>query len=114
MIQLFGLTIMTNDEYREHCEDKESLTTDNKRLDFCLRKANEDIRRISEEMSAKVAECQVGAWCKGCAHLGYAHNWTNAFPTRYGEYAGESTYYYCKKHLHDICPEFCKGSQSDL
>lgn len=50
-----------------------------------------EIKRLTEMLSAKATDCHVGVWCEDCVHSGKAA-------------AGEVIY--CKKHLHKICPEF--------
>ena len=63
------------------------------------------VRKLSEEISGKTSECNVGPWCQDCQHRKFA---------QIGE--GRKNYwditlysdgvYYCGKHTHDLCPEW--------
>ena len=61
-----------------------------------------------QQISAEVKDCKVGPWCKDCQHIGTDD--ADLLGERLFEYmyikekAGRVTY--CKKHLHEICPEF--------
>jgi hypothetical protein len=67
-----------------------------------------EVKRLAELISAKVTDCKVGPWCEGCQHIGTDD--ADLIGERLFEYiyvkekAGRVTY--CKKHLHEICPEF--------
>ena len=70
-----------------------------------------EVRRLAELISAKVTDCKIGPWCKNCKHIGtdradlvntvLGNSWDFPYVV---EEAGRVTY--CKKHLHEICPEF--------
>lgn len=75
---------------------------------------NNGIKLLMDELNAKVSDCKIGAWCQNCkyhsvARMGSiegiekcANNPWVGWHTKYSEY------YYCSKHLRDICPEFDK------
>lgn len=91
MIKILGLIIMTKNEWDAEEKEKKELIEN---------------ARLSEEISAKTTDCKVGVWCKDCIYRGYYNGWENA--TFWGtEYFNTSIHYYCKKHLYDLCPEFC-------
>ena len=105
MKKIFGLIIMTENEWK--AEENEKKELHNKALSSreCAERADRENARLSEEISAKTADCKVGIWCKDCIYRGYYEEWARA--TFWGnEYFNASTHYYCKKHLYDLCPEF--------
>ncbi len=72
------------------------------------RELEQEVKRLADLVSAEVKDCRVGAWCGDCKYVGrdraevetgsfFEAMWTRGI-------AGEVQY--CKKHLHDICPEF--------
>ncbi len=71
-------------------------------------KLEEEVSRLSELISSKVEDCKVGPWCKGCRHTGQdsskLYAWDCLGESYVKEVAGEVQY--CKKHLHEVCPEF--------
>lgn len=80
--------------------------------DKIRQKLEQEVKRLAEQISAEVKDCKVGPWCKDCQHIGN----DSADLTIYSmwddcehvvERAGRVTY--CKKHLHEICPEFEQG-----
>lgn len=105
MIKIFGLIIMTENEWDAERKEKKELIKDADSSRKCAKKADEENARLSEEISAKTTDCKVGIWCKDCIYQGYYGEWARA--TFWGnEYFNASTHYYCKKHLYDLCPEF--------
>lgn len=71
-------------------------------------KLEEEVKRLADAISDKVEDCKVGFWCKDCKYVGYDHSEIKDYDT-YGdlyirEVAGKVQY--CKKHLHEVCPEF--------
>lgn len=71
--------------------------------------ACKEVKKLANEISAKVGDCSIGPWCNGCEHKMEAvikkksYDCTNMWTS----YSGESVIY-CGKHLHEICPEFEK------
>ena len=68
-----------------------------------------EVQRLSALISAETKDCHIGVWCNDCKHKGFdsapikkpeLFGWVTRGQT------GEVTY--CKKHLHEICPEFEK------
>ena len=105
MIKIFGLIIMTENEWDAEKKEKKELVEDAASARECAERADRENARLSEEISAKTTDCKVGIWCKDCIYRGYYGEWANA--TFWGnEYFNAPTHYYCKKHLYDLCPEF--------
>lgn len=78
---------------------------DDSRLKLELEK---EVKRLAELISAEVKDCKIGPWCKDCQHIGcdistifYEESILSPWVK---ELTGEVQY--CKKHLHEICPEF--------
>lgn len=80
-----------------------------------------EVERLASELIIKSKEetgCAVGPWCKGCIHVAveaasymahivdttYESEFSNTF--RVTDEVGRVMY--CRKHIHDICPEFEK------
>lgn len=107
MIKIFGLIIMSENEWDAEKKEKKELVKDASSSREYAKKADEENARLSEEISAKTTDCKVGIWCKDCIYRGYYNEWANAtFSSWDNEYFNVSTHYYCKKHLYDLCPEF--------
>lgn len=68
-----------------------------------------EVERLAELISSEVKDCKVGPWCNDCQHVGYdsAKVYDSGIFGRYVEACAGSVQY-CKKHLHEICPEFEK------
>ncbi len=70
-----------------------------------------EVKRLADEISAKVEDCHIGPWCDGCEHkmkavmknreIRYNGGWVNTIDE-------EEAVVYCGKHLHEMCPEFEK------
>lgn len=72
-------------------------------------KALEDeVQRLSALITAEVKDCKIGPWCKDCKHCGYDIANTMEFDLfgwhPYVAYSDGKTQY-CKKHIHEMCPE---------
>ena len=107
MIKIFGLIIMTENEWDAEKKEKEELRNKASSSRMCAERADREKARLSEEISAKTTDCKVGIWCKDCIYRGYYEEWAHAAFSSWGtEYFNTSTHYYCKKHLYDLCPEF--------
>lgn len=70
-----------------------------------------EIDRLKDIINAQTEECKVGPWCKECIHRGE----DKAYPGltigdvscgfyRFRPELGHI--FFCKKHLHELCPEF--------
>lgn len=80
-----------------------------------IMKLNDDVKKLTDEINAKVENCMVGPWCVDCKycktarlandeeHKKFAKGETYLF---YGSLY--NYYYYCSKHLRELCPEFDK------
>ncbi len=67
-----------------------------------------EVVRLSEIISAKVEDCKIGPWCKDCKHIGCDRSVLRNMDVFMGSYIKEvaGVVQYCKKHLHETCPEF--------
>lgn len=62
------------------------------------------VRKLSEEISGKTSECNIGPWCQDCQHRKFAQigeGRKNYWGTVYS-----NGVYYCGKHTHDLYPEW--------
>lgn len=75
---------------------------------------NNSIKELTDEINAKVSDCKVGEWCRNCKYRsatiigdisGIKRCTDNPWICLNEKY---SKYYYCSKHLREICPEFDK------
>ena len=112
MIKIFGLIIMTENEWKAEENEKKELRNKASSSRECAERADRENVRLSEEISAKTTDCKVGIWCKDCIYQGYYNGWENAIFWD-NEYFNTSTHYYCKKHLYDLCPEFRHETNSN-
>ena len=68
-----------------------------------------EVKRLAALITEKTEDCNMGPWCYDCKHLGKDRSTTYCFDGFFGfsmvdQTSGEVMY--CKKHLHEICPEF--------
>jgi len=100
-------------QYKKKYNECERLEADNLTYRHQITSLRDEIKRLGELISANVDDCRIGAWCKDCKHHGYE----NAQYKSYSKlYEGQSAcwvsnqidgeVWFCKKHLHEICPEF--------
>lgn len=80
------------------------------RLKDCERmksKLEDEVKRLAELISAQVEDCKIGVWCKDCQHFGTDRSLFEDFGI-HNSYIMEvdGIVKYCKKHLHELCPEF--------
>lgn len=93
-------------------EEYENLKNENSKLKNQLDDEKKDhevtkstVHKLSEEISGKTSECNIGPWCQDCQHRKFARigegriNYWNI--TLYSDGV-----YYCGKHTHDLCPEW--------
>lgn len=68
-----------------------------------------EVKRLARVISNTTKDCKVGPWCKDCAHKGIdsakVFGRGRAGSSEYVKAIGGEVIY-CKKHLHDICPEW--------
>lgn len=66
-----------------------------------------ECQRLADLITAETKDCKMGPWCKECSHRGveYSQVEEDGF---FGSYvvAEGGNVYYCKKHIHEQCPEF--------
>lgn len=78
-----------------------------KRVEKMNNELEKEIGRLAEQISVQTENCKVGVWCKGCIHMG--HDFSQVDHYSYWEYGAKDVcgnVIYCKKHLHELCPEF--------
>lgn len=68
-----------------------------------------EVKRLAELISAEVKDCQIGPWCCDCQHMGRDEAVVMKYDSLLGlrfikAHGGEVQY--CKKRLHEMCPEF--------
>ena len=67
-----------------------------------------ECKRLAALISSETKDCKMGPWCKDCQHRGKDIAQVHEMSIMWGDYvvaeAGEVIY--CKKHLHEICPEY--------
>lgn len=111
---MFGYILIKKNRYNEKIKEYEDIISD---LQVELRReqenhkiANKEIIRLTSEISAQVKNCNIGVWCNNCAHRAYA----STGKLKRDSVLNNSAYYYvdgeniqyCKKHLHELCPEW--------
>ncbi len=65
-----------------------------------------ECERLANLITEKTGDCKMGPWCKDCAHLGIDYSkvsWSSLLET-HTDYYGRVQY--CKKSLHQVCPDF--------
>ena len=83
-----------------------------------------EVKRLEQVINTQVRNCKVGIWCEGCEHwtkdrsvttsnniIGYSvmdMYFGATMPLEIGGQVG-----YCRKHIHDLCPEFTKSYHTD-
>jgi len=70
---------------------------------------SEEVTRLAEKITEQVKDCRVGPWCKDCMHYGRDKSVVydcNPFLMLDLVIAEDGVVQYCKKHLHEICPEW--------
>lgn len=102
---MFGYLFVKKEEYKDLKNENSKLKDqlDAEKKDHEVTKST--VRKLSEEISGKTSECNIGPWCQDCQHKKFA---------QIGEdrknYWGLTVYsdgvYYCGKHTHDLCPEW--------
>lgn len=69
-----------------------------------------EVQRLSNLITEKTEDCNIGPWCKGCIHRGVDESviYFPHSPLLGNLYVKETAgrVEYCKKHLHELCPEF--------
>lgn len=105
---MFGYLFVKKEKY-------ENLKNENSTLESQLKLEKENHERtkqavedLSQEISGKTSECNIGPWCKNCQHRRFAPiGKQKKIPI-------DDTWYeistngidYCGKHIHDLCPEW--------
>lgn len=63
------------------------------------------VRKLSEEISGKTSECNIGPWCQDCQHRKFAQIGEGRI-NYWGITAYSDGVHYCGKHTHDLCSEW--------
>lgn len=96
---------------------KDKLEKYVKEYEAAIETLNNDIKSLTDEVNAKVSDCKVGEWCKNCKYHSVARMGSlemikeRAIHPWFDWDAKYSKYYYCSKHLREICPEFKKDEE---
>ena len=70
------------------------------------RQLKNEVDRLAALISEPVTDCKLGPWCKDCKHYGtdashiVVQTMTDWIESECGRVV------YCKKHLHETCPEY--------
>lgn len=108
---MFGYILIKDEDYerfqkykKEISDLKEELKKEQENHEI----ANKEIVRLTSEISAQIKDCKVGPWCDGCKHKAYANTGKVRNHPQLGYpycIVDGKNIQYCKKHLHDLCPE---------
>ena len=109
---MFGYLFVKKEKYEnldfENSNFRKEITNLKKQLDD-EKKDHEvtksTVRKLSEEISGKTSECNVGPWCQDCQHRKFAQI-GKVKENSWGIAAYYDGTYYCGKHTHDLCPEW--------
>lgn len=105
---MFGYLFVKKEEY-------ESLKNENSKLKDQLDAEKENhertkqaVEELSEEISGKTSECNIGPWCRDCQHRRVAPIGKQKKITIGNMWYEISTngITYCGKHTHNLCPEW--------
>lgn len=95
----------------ELSKNKEKL----RRYEYANDNLNDEIKRLTDELNAKITGCNVGSWCNKCKYSSttYIANKSNIEylaknPWMKDVYDDYTRIQYCSKHLREICQEFEK------
>ncbi len=84
----------------------QELSIENDNLQRKVDAFEKEVAELAEQITDKTPDCQVGAWCDDCKHIGYGKV-KYLQRHKYGSsWVNEKSGRYCKKHLHNICGEF--------
>lgn len=102
---MLGYLLVKKEEYENLKNENSKLKNqlDDEKKDHEVTKST--VHKLSEEISGKTSECNIGPWCQDCQHRKFVQigegriNYWNI--TLYSDGV-----YYCGKHTHDLCPEW--------
>lgn len=67
-----------------------------------------ECKRLAEQITSQTEDCKIGIWCKECKHRGI--DWSDGveYDFLFGWMKKDEwgNVQYCKKHIHETCPEF--------
>ena len=105
------------DELEKIRRSKDKLEKYVTEYEVAIESLNNGIKSLTDEINAKVSDCKVGEWCKDCkyhsvARMGSLEGIKERVINPWLDWdAKYSKYYYCSKHLREICPEFKKDEE---
>ena len=95
----------------ELSKNKEKLS----RYKYINDSLNDEIERLTDELNAKITDCNIGAWCNKCkysstAYMTSQHNVEYLTKNPWMKYICDdyTKIQYCSKHIRELCPEFEK------
>lgn len=67
-----------------------------------------ECKRLAEQITSQTEDCKMGVWCKECKHRGldWSEDTESDFLLGWSKRDEWGRVHYCKKHLHETCPEF--------
>lgn len=105
---MFGYLLVKKEKY-------ESLKNENSKLknQLNIEKENHErtkqaVKDLSQEISGKTSECNIGPWCRDCQHKRVAPIGKQKKITIGNTWyeISKNGINYCGKHTHDLCPEW--------
>ena len=106
---MFGYLFVKKEEYESLKNENSNFRKENINLQKQLDDEKKDhevtkstVRKLSEEISGKTSECNIGPWCQDCQHRKFAQIGENYW----GITAYSDGVHYCGKHTHDLCSEW--------
>ena len=102
---MFGYLLVKKEEYKSLKKENSKLKNqlDDEKKDHEVTKST--VRKLSEEISGKTSECNVGPWCQDCQHIKFAQI-GEARKNYWSITSYSDGVHYCGKHTHDLCPEW--------
>lgn len=80
-----------------------------------IKALDNDVKKLTDEINAKVENCMVGPWCVDCKYCKTARLANDEEHKKFAKVGAHhfygslyNYYYYCSKHLRELCPEFDK------
>lgn len=67
-----------------------------------------ECKRLAEQITSQTENCKMGVWCKECEHRGLDWSEDGDYDC-FGMWCKTDEFgrvEFCKKHLHETCPEF--------
>lgn len=102
---MFGYLFVKKEEYKNLKNENSKLKNqlDDEKKDHEVTKST--VHKLSEEISGKTSECNIGPWCQDCQHRKFAQIGEGR-KNSWGMIVYSDGVHYCGKHTHDLCPEW--------